>query len=62
MGIGISTLLLAVGAVLLWGVTATVAGVNINVIGVILMIAGAIGLIVGLAASMGRDRGTVERP
>lgn len=48
MTIGSSIFLIALGAILRYAVTATVAGVDINVIGLILMIAGAIGLIIGL--------------
>lgn len=55
MGIGISIFLIALGAILLWAVTTTVAGVSINTIGVILIVVGAIGLVVGLLAS-GRAR------
>jgi uncharacterized membrane protein YvlD (DUF360 family) len=51
MGIGLSIFLIAVGAVLLWAVTATVAGISLNVVGVILMAVGAIGLVAGLIAS-----------
>ena len=48
MYIGTSILLIAVGAILAWAVTATVAGVDIQTAGVILMVVGAIGLIVSL--------------
>ena len=48
MYIGTSLFLIAVGAVLAWAVTATVAGVDIQTAGVILMVVGAIGLIVSL--------------
>lgn len=51
MGMGISIFLIALGAILLWAVTATVAGVSINTIGVILIVVGAIGLLAGLLAS-----------
>ena len=51
MGIGISILLIAIGAILLWAVTTTVAGVSINTIGLILIVVGAVGLLVGLVAS-----------
>jgi hypothetical protein len=44
MGIGTSILLIAVGAVLKYAVTAHVSGINVHVVGVILMIAGAAGL------------------
>lgn len=55
MGIGISIFLIALGAILLWAVTTTVAGVSINTIGVILIVVGAIGLVAGLLAA-GRAR------
>lgn len=48
MGIGVSLVLVAVGAVLTWAVDATVSGLNINTLGVILMIVGAIGLVLSL--------------
>lgn len=51
MGIGVSIFLIAVGAVLLWAVTASVAGISLNVVGVILLVVGAIGLVAGLVAS-----------
>jgi uncharacterized membrane protein YvlD (DUF360 family) len=51
MGIGVSIFLIAIGAILLWAVTATVAGVSINTIGVILIVVGAIGLIAALIAT-----------
>jgi hypothetical protein len=46
--IGTSIFLIAVGAILRYAVTATVAGVDIQTVGVILMIAGALGLVIGL--------------
>lgn len=48
MTIGASIFLIAVGAILKFAVTATVAGIDIQVVGVILMIAGALGLVLGL--------------
>lgn len=48
MTIGGSIFLIAVGAILKFAVTATVAGINIQTVGVILMIAGAIGLVAGI--------------
>lgn len=48
MTIGSSIFLIALGAILAFAVTASVAGIEIQTIGVILMIAGAIGLVVGL--------------
>lgn len=45
MGIGISLILIAVGAVLAFAVTATVQGLDIIVVGVILMIVGGFGLV-----------------
>lgn len=48
MTIGGSIFLIALGAILKFAVTATVAGIDIQVVGVILMVAGALGLILGL--------------
>jgi hypothetical protein len=48
MGIGVSLILIAVGAVLTWAVNASVSGVDIHTIGVILMIVGAVGLLLSL--------------
>ncbi len=55
MGIGISIFLIALGAILRFAVTATVAGLNIHTVGVILMIVGVIGLVLSLLfwATMG---------
>jgi Flp pilus assembly protein protease CpaA len=57
MTIGTSIFLIAVGAILKFAVTATVAGIEIQTVGVILMVAGAIGLVIGLfmfASARGR--------
>lgn len=43
VGIGVSLLLIAAGAILVWGVTGEVAGIDIDAIGVILIVVGAIG-------------------
>lgn len=48
MTIGSSIFLIALGAILRYAVTASVAGVDLQVVGLILMIAGAIGLVIGL--------------
>jgi hypothetical protein len=48
MGISVSILLIAVGAILTWGVTAQAEGLDINAIGVILMIVGLIGFLLTL--------------
>jgi hypothetical protein len=48
MTIGGSIFLIAIGAILKFAVTATVAGISIQTVGVILMIAGIIGLLIGL--------------
>jgi hypothetical protein len=61
MGIGVSIFLMALGAVLLWAVTASVAGISLNVVGVILLVVGAIGLVAGLIASSSREGDAVVR-
>ena len=48
MGVGVSILLIAAGAILTWAVTATVSGVSIQTVGVILLIVGIIGLVLSL--------------
>ena len=48
MGIGVSLLLIAIGAILTWAVSADVSGVDLNTVGVILMIVGAAGLILSM--------------
>ncbi len=48
MTVGASIFLIAVGAILRYAVTTTVAGIDIQTVGLILMIAGIIGLLIGL--------------
>jgi len=49
MGLGVGLLLIAVGAILVWGVTSDIGGVNEDAIGWILMIVGAVGVLLSLA-------------
>jgi uncharacterized YccA/Bax inhibitor family protein len=48
MGIGVSLLLIAVGAVLAFAVSATGHGFNIHTIGIILLVVGAIGGVISV--------------
>jgi hypothetical protein len=48
MGIGVSLLLVAAGAILKFAVTATTSGVNLGTVGVVLMVVGAVGLLLSL--------------
>jgi hypothetical protein len=48
MGIGVSLILIAVGAILTWAVETTVSGVSIHTVGVILLVVGAVGLLISL--------------
>ena len=48
MGISVSLILIAVGAILKWAVTATTSGVNLGTVGVVLMVVGAVGLLLSL--------------
>ena len=50
MGIGVSIILLAIGAILTFAVDFTAAGVDIDIVGWILMAVGAIGLVWSLIA------------
>ena len=59
MTIGTSIFLIALGAILKFAVTATVAGVDIQTAGLILMLVGVIGLVIGLfLLTTDRRRGT----
>ena len=61
MRIGSSLFLIAVGAILYFAVTATIAGIDIQTVGVILMVIGVIGFVLALvfanrSAGSGPDR------
>ena len=62
MGIGVSLILIAAGAILTWAVDATVSGLNIHTIGVILMVVGLVGLVLSLVfwSSWGGPGGAVR--
>jgi hypothetical protein len=65
MGIGVSIILIAAGAILTWAVNASVSGLELQTIGVILMVVGALGLLISLifwsswGGFGGRDRDDV---
>jgi hypothetical protein len=63
MGVGVSLILIAAGAILTWAVTATVSGVEIQTVGVILLVVGIIGLLLSLVfwSSWGGFGGTARR-
>ena len=48
MTIGVSLILVAVGAILVWGVTTDAEGLNVDAIGVILMIVGLVGALLSM--------------
>jgi hypothetical protein len=48
MGISTSLVLIAVGAILKWAVTASTSGINLNTVGVVLMVVGIAGLVLSL--------------
>ena len=48
MGIGVSLLLIAAGAILVWAVDATVSGVSLDAVGWILLAVGALGLVLSM--------------
>ena len=56
MRIGASLMLIAVGAVLKFGVTAEVRGLALGTVGVVLMIVGVAGLLIGIAMVSTRRR------
>ena len=59
MGIGVSLILIAVGLVLWFAVTATVAGLSIATVGIILTAVGALGLLISLLAFTAHRRSGV---
>jgi Domain of unknown function (DUF6458) len=59
MGIGIGIVLIAVGAILRFAVSASTSGVNLQTVGVILMIVGAVGILLDLIILMPRRRHAV---
>ena len=48
MGISLSLIFIAAGAILKWAVTATTSGINLNTVGVVLMVVGVVGLVLSL--------------
>jgi len=48
MGIPVSLILIAAGAILTWGVTKEPSGLNLDAIGVVLMVVGIVGFILTL--------------
>jgi hypothetical protein len=48
VGIGVSLILAAAGAILLWAVDAEVSGIDLDVVGVILLVVGIAGAVLSL--------------
>jgi hypothetical protein len=48
MGLGVSLLLIAVGAILIWGLQSDIAGISEDAIGVILIVIGLAGLVLSM--------------
>ena len=48
MGLGVSLVLIAAGAILAWAVNAEVSGLDIQVVGVILLIVGIVGFLLSM--------------
>jgi hypothetical protein len=48
MGIAVSLILIAVGAILTWGITSDPSSIDLDVIGVILMVVGLVGFVLSL--------------
>lgn len=48
MGLGVSLVLVAAGAILVWGITDEPSGLDLDAIGVILMVIGIIGFVVSM--------------
>jgi hypothetical protein len=61
MTLGVSLLLVAAGAILVWGVTGEVQGIDVDAVGVILMVVGVIGFILSLIFWETWGRGPIGR-
>ena len=63
MGMGVSLLLVAAGAILIWAVNASVSGIELHTIGWILLIVGAAGALLSLIfwSSWGGFGGPADR-
>jgi hypothetical protein len=48
MGVGVSLILIAVGAILAWAVDVSTSGFNLNSVGYILLVVGIVGLILSM--------------
>jgi beta-lactamase regulating signal transducer with metallopeptidase domain len=48
MGLGVSLILIAAGAILAWAVNVSTTGVDLNTIGVILLVVGIIGAVLSM--------------
>jgi hypothetical protein len=48
MGLGVSLILIAAGAILAWAVDVSTSGVDVNAIGVILLIVGLVGALLSM--------------
>jgi uncharacterized membrane protein len=48
MGLGGSLILIAIGAILRWAISASTSGVNIHTIGLILLIIGGVGFVISV--------------
>ena len=48
MGIGVSLILIAAGAILAWAVNTSTSAVNLHLVGVILLVVGAVGCMLSL--------------
>ena len=61
MGLGISLLLIAIGAILVWAVDVSVSGLDLSVVGWILLAVGVIGALLSMifwsSGGVRRDRG-----
>lgn len=66
MGMIISLIVIAAGAILRWAVTATAKGIDLDVVGLILLVVGLIGFVLSLVAWMEwwdwRDRWRTRPP
>ena len=61
MTIGVSLFVIALGAILRWGISVAVEGANLEVIGLILMVIGVAGLVLGSRRAAGAPAAAAGR-
>lgn len=62
MTIGSAIVLIAIGAILKWAITAHISGINLQTAGTVLLVIGIIGLLLAIAYTFSWSRGRTRVP